>query len=229
MSQKLSPELIQAFQNAGSNSRKAVRESVFLRNSVKTAELEKDAFLAKLLSLVAQGSRGAPHAYRHPEFRAAMKGVALEQFEDRVREQVARKVGPLAIRAAEVPLKGVDKLVAEVTGKGMSPEMRKKLLGFAANHPASVLGFAAGSVVPFPMASEVGIGLAGGVSAASKKILRIPTRGDAAMDEFAKTLRRRGYKDVQDYLVKTRAVRTPLTPDDIATMRAQFSPSSSFS
>jgi len=221
-----------ALRNAQKGSKKTLREhgpQSLLHyghpgDEEKTAEHQKEALLARLMAGIASGSRGAGHLYRNKAFRKSMRGVSSGAFEDAMRDSVARKIGPVAIRAADAPLRSFDKLLTHSSRGhvGLSPEFREKLLKFIADHPGTTLGVA-GAAVPAPAASELGMAVAGGLSAASKKLLNIPSKGGVAMEEFAKSLWKRGYKDVKDYLVKTKAVPTSLVPKDPAALRAQLS------
>lgn len=189
--------------------------------------MEKDAFLARLLTGLSQGARSEGRFYRAGRAaRSALEEAGSPALENELREGIARNIGSKAMQAADVPLRGFDRLLTETTGAGLSPQTRYKLLKFVGDHPASTLGVVA-AAVPVPMASELGMAAAGTVSAAGKKLLKIPVRGDAAMDALSEKLRTRGYNDVMDYLVKTKATPTPIVPEQYAALRDQLSLGSS--
>lgn len=190
-------------------------------NGVKIAELNKEALFARLLRGLAHVSPMESHVLQKP-----LSEAAKDLVEKSIRKGVAKHVSPTAMRVADIPLRGLDKALTVMSQgqKGLSPERRLKFLKFVAEHPSTPVGAAAGAI-PFPAMAELGMAATGGASLAAKRALRIPTYGDLSVKQFSKNLRKRGYDDVMDYLVKTKAHTTPIAPAEAIRLKHHLSPS----
>jgi len=144
--------------------------------------------------------------------------AAQDAVETSIRKGVARKIGPMSMRATDATLRGVDKALTDVSrgSWGVTPEFRRRAMEFSARNPVSLLG-AAAIVIPFPAAAPLGIAASGSISHGAKKMLKIPTHPEESFKVLEKQLRERGYYDVMDYLVKSKAKFTiPRLSESIA-------------
>jgi hypothetical protein len=235
-------DLVRAFRKSKSVSKRIVREGTpeLIRSKLreesdqkKTSgllcsenrqyvepDLEKKAFLARALSVPAAVGVGIGNVARslNPKSPMTLKKAIptakryYQHIEPRLREALSRTVGARSAQLADKPMRGVDQVVNAVTGKNVPVGIRKRVMQEAAEHPISILGAPAGMAVPVPGASEVGMAGAWTVSKAGKKLLGIPASSAPAMSALDDIYRQKGYKDVADFLSKTKA--SPMTTSE---------------
>lgn len=194
---------------------------------------EKQALLATLLRNVARlpPQESAALAARRVLSRAEQR-ASEEALEKAVRLWAAKKIAPQAVRGADLASRGLGRSVNYLTrGRwNLSPEFREKTMRFAAKNPVSLLGGSAGfSPIPVPGQAEVGLFAVGGLSEILKRLMRTPTHTDLTMKIFEKQLKKRGYRDLQEYLRKTQPTAwnyADLTPFPVPSEREirQLSP-----
>lgn len=191
-------------------------------------EFEKTAILARILTGIARLGAGEGRTFTSKASRKALKDVSSGALEDALRTQTAKTIAPKAMQVADIPLRTADRALTEISrgSWGLSPTTRYKILKMVGNNPGALTGVV-GGMAPIPMGAEIGIATMGGLSASAKKILRIPVKGDIAMREMDKIMRKRGYEDMVDYLIKTKAKPSPLVPTNRDFLQRHLSSGSS--